>query len=210
MIKCISAVPNDVNFGSLPDPRVREFPMLKIQVLLLVALLVCCKAYALDEFDGVKCGSDIPKALVGKRASNGRVVVIEGRHKELGLKDLGGIEISDQLFLVSWLICGNEFELLLDTKSSLIRDVLLFPAHSASSPEFIGDCQINGNAIPEAVIAVLNNSAGYNAREGQHSKTLLQATAAWKVDEPKERFVLLSTAGLACPMEQIVTLDGGP
>jgi hypothetical protein len=33
--------------------------------------------------------------------SNERVVVVEGRHKELGLKDLGGSEISDRLFLGS-------------------------------------------------------------------------------------------------------------
>jgi hypothetical protein len=183
--------------------------MFKIQAVLLLTLLMCCKAHALDEFDGVKCGSNIPKALMGKRTSTGRLVVIEGRHKELGLRDLGGIEISDRLFLVSWLICGNEFELLLDTKS-IIRDVLPFPAHSPSSPEFIGDCQINRKDIPEAVIAVLDNSAGYNARDSQHKKALLKATAAWKIDESQNRFVGLSISGLGCPMGGIVTLDGGP
>jgi hypothetical protein len=46
--------------------------------------------WAVDEFDTIKCGADIPKAMVGKRSSNERVVVIEARHSNLGLKDLGG------------------------------------------------------------------------------------------------------------------------
>jgi hypothetical protein len=67
-----------------------------------VFLSLCCgTAYALDGFETVRCGTDIPKSLIGKRMSNERVVVVEGRHKELGLKDLGGSEISDRLFLGS-------------------------------------------------------------------------------------------------------------
>jgi hypothetical protein len=56
--------------------------------------------------------------------SNERVVAIEDRHKDLGLKDLGGTEISDRLFLITWRICGEEYALLED--KSIVRDVIKF------------------------------------------------------------------------------------
>jgi len=183
--------------------------MLKIRLILFLLIIVCGRAWALDEFEGIKCGADIPKSLVGKHDSNERVVVLEGRHRDLGLKDLGGNEISDRLFLVSWQICGSEYELLVNTKSGLIRDVLPFPVHSASSPMLIGTCQADGKEIPEAVVAVLDNSAGYNARDEKQAKTMLKATAAWKIDTTKEKFVKQSTENLGCPLGGIVTLDGG-
>jgi hypothetical protein len=182
----------------------------KIPVILFLLLIVCGKARALDEFEGMKCGADIPKSLVGKRDSNERAAVLEERHKDLGLKDLGGTEISDRLFLASWQICGSEYELLVNTKNGLIRDVLPFPPHSATSPMFIGACQADGKKIPETVVAVLNNSARYNARDGKLAETMLKATAAWKIDETKEKFAMQSTENLGCPLGGIVTLDGGP
>lgn len=184
--------------------------MFKIRLILFLLIIVCGKAWALDEFEGIKCGADIPKSLVGKRDSNERVVVLEERHRDLGLKNLGGTEISDRLFLVSWRICGTEYELLVNTKSGLIRDVLPFPAHSVASPMFIGTCQADGKEIPEAVVAVLNNSAAHNARDEKLAKTMLKATAAWKIDEIKEKFTKQSTESLGCPLGGIVTLDGGP
>lgn len=184
--------------------------MFKIRLILFVLTIVSGKAWALDQFEGIKCGADIPKSLIGKHDTNERVVVLEERHRDLGLKDLGGIEISDRLFLVSWQICGSEYELLVNTKTGLIRDVLPFPPHSATSPQFIGTCQANGKEIPEAVVAVLNNGAGYNARDGKLAKTMLKATAAWKIDETKEKFAKQSTENLGCPLGGIVTLDGGP
>jgi hypothetical protein len=184
--------------------------MFKIRVILFLLIIACGKAWALDEFEGIKCGADIPKSLVGKRDSNEPVAVLEERHKDLGLKDLGGTEISDRLYLVSWQICGSEYELLVNAKSKLIRDVLPFPPHSATSPMFIGTCQADGKEIPGTVVAVLNNSAGYNARDGKLAKTTLKATAAWKIDASKEKFAKQSTENLGCPLGGIVTLDGGP
>ena len=182
----------------------------KIRMMLVLWIIVCGKAWAQDPFAGVRCGADIPKSLMGKHDSNERVAVLEERHKDLGLKDLGGIEISDRLFLVSWRICGNEYELLENTKRGLVRDVLPFPPHSAASPQFIGACQADGKERPETVVAVLNNRAGYNARDPKLAKTMLQATAAWKIDEAKEKFAVQSTENLGCPLGGIVTLDGGP
>jgi hypothetical protein len=182
----------------------------KIRLILLLLIMVCGKAWALDQFEGIKCGADIPKSLVGKRDSNERVAVLEERHKDLGLKDLGGTEISDRLFLASWQICGREYELLVNTKSGLIRDVLPFPPHSATSPMFTGTCQANGKKIPETVVAVLNNSTGHNARDRKLAETMLKATAAWKIDQTKEKFAKQSTENLECPLGRIVTADGGP
>jgi len=182
----------------------------KIRVILFLFIIVCGKAWALDEFAGIKCGADIPKSLVGKRDSNEPVAVLEQRHKDLGLKNLGGSEISDRLFLASWQICGSEYELLVNTKTGLIRDVLPFPAHAAASPMFIGTCQADGKEVPGQLVAVLNNSAGYNARDEKLAKTMLKATAAWKIDETKGKFVGQATEKLGCPLGGIVTQDGGP
>ena len=241
-------------------------------IFLFLVVIVCGKAWALDQFAGIKCGTDIPKSLVGKRDSNERVAVLEERHKDLGLKNLGGTEISDRLFLASWQICGSEYELLVNTKSGLIRDVLLFPHHSAASPMFIGTCQADGHKLsrnagvsgagagrrnPECsegslnsvggkgiqiresrnagvsgagagrrnpdpeqsergrnrstiVVAVLNNSGGHNPRDQKLAGTMLKATDAWKIDETKEKFTKQPADNLECPLDGIVTQDGGP
>jgi hypothetical protein len=185
----------------------REF---KMRIILLVLMVVCGKTWALDEFAGLKCGADIPKSLIGKHDSNEPAAALEARHKDLGLKDLGGSEISDRLFLASWQICGNEYELLVNTGNGLIRDVLPFPKHSATSPMFVGRCQTGGREMPVTVLAVLNNSARSDARDEKQAKTMLKATAAWKIDGTKEKFAPQPTENLGCPLGGIVTQDGGP
>jgi hypothetical protein len=183
--------------------------MIKTRLLTIVFLLTCAHAWAADEFADVKCGADIPKALIGKHVSDGAASVAENRHKDLRLKNLGGDEISDRLFLASWQICGSEYELLVSNKQNLIRDVLAFPPHSAAAPMSLGTCQAGGKEIPGTVVAVLNNSAGHKARDAAQAKTMLKATAAWKIDEAKERFEKLSTENLTCPLGDVVTDDGG-
>jgi hypothetical protein len=154
--------------------------------------------YAADGFGAVRCGSDIPKALVGRIMSNERTVVIEGRHTDLGLKDLGGTEISERLFLISWLICGDEYVLL--EEKGVVRDVLKFPRHSKDAPQFIGAGQRNGSDLPGTIIAVLKND--------KEQKTL-PATVAWKIDEKRMKFMSLPIEGLQCPRSGIITVDGG-
>jgi hypothetical protein len=183
--------------------------MFKIPLIAIVFLLACAPAWAADEFAALKCGTDIPTALVGKHVSNGAASTAENRHKDLGLKSLGGDEISDRLFLASWQICGSEYELLVNTQQSVIRDVLPFPAHSATVPMFIGTCQVAGKDVSGYVVAVLNNSARHNARDKAAGKTMLAATAAWKIDEAKGTFEKMSTENLSCPLDGIITEDGG-
>ncbi len=166
-----------------------------MQVLALFCTSSICNA---DGFDSVHCGSDVEKALRGGTMSNEKVVVLEERHKELGLKDLGGTEISDRLFLISWRICGEEYVLLED--KNVVRDVLKFPAHSKASPQFIGSCQLNGNDVRGSAIGVLKN---------ENSVKMLLAVIAWKIDEKQMKFVKLQTEGLRCSRDGIITADGG-
>ena len=184
--------------------------MPKLHLILPLLLLALGTSWAADEFSGLKCGADIPKALIGKHDSNDPVAAIEKRHADLKLKNLGGTEISDTLFLASWQICGSEYELLVHTRHSLIRDVLTFPAHSAAAPMLIGRCSADGKQLPSTIVAVLDNAARHNARDRAQDKVMLKATSAWQSDQIKEKFVKQSTEKLACPLSGIVTQDGGP
>jgi hypothetical protein len=170
-----------------------------VAIFMLVLTVFCgssvCDA---DGFDSVRCESDVRKALLGRKMSNERIVVLEERHNDLGLKDLGGQEISDRLFLISWRICGEEYVLLED--QDVVRDVLKFPKHSKDSPEFIGSCQLNGHDVPGFAIGVLKNEDGVK---------ILPAVIAWKIDDKQMKFVKLQTEGLRCSRDGIITTDGG-
>src|SRR5271168_5148964 len=65
-----------------------------VSILLLIGWGT--QALAKDGFEKVSCNADIAKALIGQRAANERIVVIEARHKDLGLKDLGSNESYDK------------------------------------------------------------------------------------------------------------------
>jgi hypothetical protein len=175
--------------------------MIKTLTILSAVVLLGCGnvARASDGFGAVRCGSDIPKTLIGRAVSNERDVEIEGRHKDLGLKDLGGSDISDRLFLASWRICGDEYQLL--EEKDIVRDALKFPTHSKDAPEFIGTCRIHGKQMPDTIIAILENRKGVEA---------LPATAAWKIDKAGKRLIKLSVEGLLCPRDGVITSDGGP
>jgi hypothetical protein len=170
-----------------------------VAIFTLVLPLFCgssiCDA---DVFDSVRCGSDVRKALLGHTMPNEKVVVLEERHKNLGLKDLGASEVSDRLFLISWRICGEEYVLLED--KDVVRDVLKFPKHSKDAPAFIGSCQLNGHDVPGTAIGVLKNEDGAE---------ILPAVIAWKIDDKQMKFVELKIEGLRCSRDGIITADGG-
>ncbi|MFL6544342.1 MAG: hypothetical protein ACJ8LM_04070 [Candidatus Udaeobacter sp.] len=168
-------------------------------VFMLVLPLICVSGNRdADGFDSVRCGSDVGKTLLGRTMSNERVSVLEERHKDLGLIDLGGTEISDRLFLISWRICGQEYALL--EEKNVVRDVLKFPNHSKDSPQFIGSCQLDGRDLSGTAIGVLKN---------QHGIRVLPAIVAWKIDDKQVKFVKLQTEGLRCSRDRINTSDGG-
>jgi hypothetical protein len=162
-----------------------------------VSLLAGTAAHSSDGFENIRCGSDIPAALIGKTMTNERVVVVENRHKDLGLKDLGATEISDRLLLISWRICGEEYVLL--EENDKVRDALKFPSHSKESPQSIGSCQSEESPVSGTIIAILKNEKG----------DLLPAKVAWKIDEKRGKFVSVKTEGLRCSRSDIVTEDEG-
>jgi hypothetical protein len=153
-----------------------------------------------DEFQKARCGSSIPKAMIGQRTSNERVVVLEEKYRALGLKDLGADEISDRLSSINWRICGAEFIALVE-RNGLVRDVLPFPAHSKRSPAFAGICQVKGRDLPDIIIAIL---------DGSPAADYFPVQLAWKVDQQHAKFVAASIEGLVCPRSGIYTVDGGP
>lgn len=153
---------------------------------------------AADGFDSVRCGSDVRKALLGRTMRNEKIVNIEGRHKDLRLKDLWGEEISDRLFLISWRICGDEYVLL--ENKDVVRDVLKFPKHSKDSPQFIGSCQLNSHDLPGTAIGVLKNEPDVE---------MLPVVVAWKIDEKQMKFVPLQPQGLRCSRNGTTSENGG-
>ena len=50
-----------------------------------------------DGFDSVHCGSDVRKALVGRKMPNETIVVLEERYKDLGLK-ISGLQRSQTVY----------------------------------------------------------------------------------------------------------------
>jgi hypothetical protein len=152
-----------------------------------------------DEFKNLKCGSDIPKALIGQRSSNERIVVTEGKYRSLGLKHLGADETSDQLSSISWLICGSEYITLVDRKG-LVRDAIPFPPHSKKSPAFSSFCKLNGKDSPDIFVGVLNAEVAGDQ---------LPALFVWKIELKSAKFIKASTEGLRCPRSAIYTVDGG-
>jgi hypothetical protein len=168
--------------------------------ILVLALFCLTYVYAGDGFESVRCGSDIVKALIGRRGKNEPVVKIEERHKDLGLKDLGADIISDdeRLNLIFWRICGDEYAVL--EYDNVAKDAVKFPKHSKDTPQFDGSCQLNGKDLPYYVVGVLKNEEGAK---------MLQAVVAWMMDEKKKKFVPLPIEGLRCSRDGISSADGG-
>ncbi|HST30093.1 MAG TPA: hypothetical protein VLK27_04570 [Chthoniobacterales bacterium] len=174
----------------------------KIIAALMSALPLICVSgiYAGDGFESVRCGSDVVKALIGRKSANEPVVKIEARHKEIQLKHLGADIISDdeRLSLVSWQICGEEYATL--EQDDVVKDAIKFPKHSKDTPEFDGSCQVNGKDVPWYAVGVLKNQEGV---------AMLQALVAWKIDQKQKKFVPLQVEGLRCSRDEIITADGG-
>ncbi len=178
-------------------------------MLLPFVVLTCGKASASDGFEAIRCGGDIPRALIGRHSSNEPVVVIEARHRDLALKDVGADIVTDEINMVDWSICGSEYYVLED-RHNTIRDALAFPDHSRAAPAFSGDCQRDGHQMNEIIYAVLDNTAGSDKKYDRNDKTLLPALWAWKVDVKTVKFVKLDVGGMLCPVSAIDDVDRVP
>jgi hypothetical protein len=152
-----------------------------------------------DEFQNLKCGADIAKAMIGKRSASAPVVELEKKYRALGLKSLGGDEISENLSSANLMICGAEYIELVDRKG-IVRDVLAFPPHAKTQPAFSGMCQMKGKDLPDVIVGVLDGSA---------ANAPLPVKTAWKIDQKQVKFVAISGEGMLCPKEGIYTVDGG-
>jgi hypothetical protein len=173
--------------------------MKKLAWLLAAVWFVCGQTAVADEFKNVKCGGDIPKAMIGQRSVNEPVVKIEARYRALGLKHLGADEISDKLSSINWLICGTEFITLEDNKD-IVRDAMPFPPHSKKTPAFSSYCELNGKKLPDIFVGILNAEVAGDQ---------LPVISAWKIDIKNAKFIKASTEGLRCPRSAAYTVDGG-
>jgi hypothetical protein len=182
----------------------------KVVAMIVFMIIVGRAAHAQDAFAGVRCNADIPKTIVGKVLENERVVVTESKHRDIQLKNTGGTEISNTLFLSGWAMCGKDYQLLQDN-GDVIRDALPF-VHSISNPAFLGTCEIAGRKMSEEILAVLNIPVP--AAAGRHyapnDTTLVPAISAWRIDKTRAQFVKISVGQLRCPRSGIWTEDGGP
>jgi hypothetical protein len=167
--------------------------------VLAVIFFATANAATADEFQTIKCGGDIPKAMIGQRSGNERVVVTEKKYPALGLKHLGSDEISGDLSSIDWRICGTEYTTLV-RRGGAVADVIPIPPHSKQSPAFTGTCQLRGKDLPDLIFAILNRS-----KDAEN----LPALNAWKIDQEAAKFVRMSTEGLLCPKSGIYTADGG-
>jgi len=161
--------------------------MKKIIGLLILVILGCSHAYARDGFEKVSCSGDIAKALIGP-TSNETVMAIEGRHKDLGLKDQGATDYG-KFSSITWSICGKDYMVLEENRKNIVHDAIELPPHSAATPAFEGTCKLNGKDVKENFVGTLREEAG---------KDELQAVTAWKVLEKPIKFVKMSTDGLVC------------
>ena len=177
--------------------------MKKFPGLFACLFLASGQVSAADEFQKVKCGADIPKAIIGQRSSNATVVATEKKYGALGLKHLGADEISDNLSSINWLICGSEFIMLVD-RHNIVGDVMLFPAHSRQSPAFTGLCKLKGKDMPDIIVAILDGT-----KAGEKDKDPLPVVTAWKIDQQHAKFVKIASEGMLCPRSGIYTVDGG-
>jgi hypothetical protein len=81
-----------------------------------------------------------------------------------------------------------------------VRDVLKFPNHSKTSPQFIGSRQVDGRDLSGTAIGVPRNEDGVQ---------VLRAIIAWKIDDKQMKFVKIQTEGLRCARDGISTGDDG-
>ena len=176
-------------------------------MLAFATLVVTTAAQAADGFEAVHCGADVRTALLGKKLGSGPTDQMEKRHADLGLKDLGGDELNDDLGSVFWKICGKDYFTVV-ASGGAIRDVLELPQHTHTAPHFTSlGCKINGKPDSDLVVGVYDNTKVFKP---ETPNDLLPATAAWTINQKTGKMTPLSVAGLMCPRIDIISSDSDP
>ena len=158
--------------------------------LLLALELLPTSAVATEEgFDGITCQTNIPSALIGRRMPNGPVVNDEARHKGIGLKDNGafGIEPEDPWTLISWEICGREYQVL--ERKDIVRDVLASPLPAGGPQSKIASCTVDGRRLPGVAIVFV---------EIDDEKWPKPVKHAWLIDNKAIRFQRITGSEIVC------------
>jgi len=181
--------------------------MIRAFGIVAALLLAAGPTRAADIFDAVKCGGDIPGALIGKSIPNIPVVRLEARHKNIDLEIVGSFGLTDDVAITSLRICGTNYAAL---NARVIRDVVALPELSWRTPDLIGSCLKGGQPLPLMVLAVLDNpKALRKTRTPQDLQTFLPAKFAWQIDMAGGKFVKLDVDGLACPLSDMMDQQPG-
>ena len=155
-------------------------------IMLLAGLALPAAAKPPEDWDGIQCGTEIAKALVGRKMHNLPVAETEKRYAQLSLKDLGADEVAEGLNLVTWQACGEV--LLVLTKGTRILDALQLPAGAKQSPPVLTTCTLEGKEI-ESVLPVFKGG-----EEGKAGKV----EQAWAVRGTPPKIIAQEPAGLVC------------
>jgi hypothetical protein len=62
---------------------------------------------------------------------------------------------------------------------------------------FVEKCQLDGKDVPDAVIAILDNSQK-NKPTGYFAQIMLPVKIAWRIDERLEKFISMPIEHLSC------------
>ena len=163
---------------------------LRLATFLLLTIASGAATSAPQSFDALTCKTDIEQALVGRAMPNERVEALEKRYKNLELKDLGGYEVSDTLFLIFWRICGDEYALL--QRSDRVTAALKTGKHVEGKEALI--CHPTEASKD---VGVFIAAAG-----ATRTKTGIVAERAWRIDEPSGSFVPATDGKLECAPEE--------
>lgn len=146
---------------------------------LLASLL---SSAAIKDFEGLSCESDIAKALVGRRMSDGPAEATEKRYEKLALKALGSDEAEQGVIFVSWSICGDAY-LTLERRSVVIDAVRV---EGARSPAW-SECKRSGETATTPLLIVADAAS-----------PAFRVARAWRIDYHAGKFVSVDPANLTC------------
>lgn len=159
-------------------------------LIVAFALHSACAVGAETPFDGITCATNMTSALVGRHMPNERVVTMEARYKNIGLKDLGAFGMEDEgdpWTLISWNICGREYLLL--ERRGIVRDVLASPLPSGSPQSVISTCTRNGVNLDGTAVAFVAVNDNKWPKLVEH---------AWLIDDKTIKFEKIVGAEIAC------------